>query len=258
LSARTDARPADRVRLWEGPPLALAFLTRIPVRLPEHEHFDLGPALAWFAVVGAGIGALAGALRLVTTGLLGTGPSTVIAMIALVAVTGALHQDALADTADGLGVRGDRARRLAVMRDSSVGAFGVCALVLWALLLYAAVAPLTESHGLIALTCAGASGRAAAVAHGWAAPPARRDGLGAGLGATWPRALAALVLAAAITVAVAGPARGALCCAVMVGAATLTAVAARRGLGGSTGDTLGATVAIGEVAVCLALLATWR
>jgi adenosylcobinamide-GDP ribazoletransferase len=66
------------------------------------------------------------------------------------------------------------------------------------------------------------------------------------------------VLAAAVAVAVAGPARGGLCVAVMITAAGLTAVGAHRELGGCTGDTLGATVAVGELAVLLALLASWR
>ena len=62
-------------------------------------------------------------------------PPPSLALVVLVALTGALHQDGLADTADGLGARGDRDRRLAAMRDSAIGAFGVLALIGWALLL---------------------------------------------------------------------------------------------------------------------------
>ena len=69
-----------------------------------------------------------------------------LALVVLVAVTGALHQDGLADCADGLGVRGDRERRLAVMRDSAIGAFGTLALIGWALLLIAAL-PTLERRG---------------------------------------------------------------------------------------------------------------
>lgn len=222
------------------------------------EAFDLGPALAWFPVVGGAVGGLAGAVRIVFDHLLGRGPSTVLAMAALVLVTGALHQDALADTFDGLGVRGDRARRLSVMRDSTLGAFGVLALVVWALLLFTSLEPLTRGHALRALIAAGATGRLAAILHGLILAPARQEGLGVGLRVTGRAAAAAAVLAVVIALAAMGPLRALLALGVAAaGAAVVTAVA-RSAVGGSTGDTLGAAVAITEVGVCLALLASWR
>ena len=252
--------PVELRRPWEGLAGAVAFLTLVPVPAAAHRRgsFDLGPALAWFPLVGAGVGAIGGALRVLLGGLLGAGPSVVVALLGIVAVTGALHQDALADTADGLGVRGDRERRLAVMRDSTLGAFGVLSLVLWGLLAFSALSSLSPARGLVALVGAGACGRGAAVVHGRLAAAARTDGLGAGLGATWPRAAAAMVLAAAPAVIVAGPARGGLCVAVALGVAGASALGARRAFGGATGDTLGATVAVTELAVLLALLASWR
>jgi adenosylcobinamide-GDP ribazoletransferase len=220
--------------------------------------FDLSSALPWFPLIGGAVGAFAGGLRAGLDQLLGRPPSTVIAIAALVLVTGALHQDGLADTFDGLGVRGDRARRLSVMRDSAVGAFGVLALILWALLLFTALEPLTSGHTLRALIAAGAMGRLAALLHGALARPARPDGLGAGLHVGVLSAATATVLALAIAVAAAGPARGALAAAVAAAVAGGSAVLARSALGGSTGDTLGATVALSELGVCLALMATWR
>jgi adenosylcobinamide-GDP ribazoletransferase len=133
-------------------------------------------------------------------------------MVAVVVVSGALHQDALADTADGLGVHGDRVRRLAMMRDSATGAFGVLALIGWALLLFTALEPLGADHALRALIVAGAV----------------------------------------------GPVRGVVALAACGLAAILSAALARRTIGGSTGDTLGAAVAVTEVAVCLALMAMSR
>jgi adenosylcobinamide-GDP ribazoletransferase len=238
---------------------AVAFLTIVPVpaRLFGEAEFDLGPALAWFPLVGAAVGACAGGLRVALDRPLGSGPSTVIAISALVVLTGALHQDGLADTADGLGARGDRARRLAVMRDSAIGAFGVLALILWALLLFTALAHLGADRALPALLAAGAIGRLAALLHAAFAPPARGDGLGAGMRVTSARVAWAVALAAGVAVAAVGPARAGLSLGVGALFSALTAGGARRAVGGSTGDTLGAAVAVTEVAVCLALVATW-
>jgi adenosylcobinamide-GDP ribazoletransferase len=244
-------------RRWADCAGAVAFLTIIPVPVGLTADFDLGATLPWFPLVGAALGAFAGAIRLLADPLLGRGPSTALGMAALVIISGALHQDALADTADGLGVRGDRQRRLAVMRDSTVGAFGVVALVLWGLLLFSAVDVLSRPHGLVALACAGACARAAAVVHARLAPPARRDGLGVQVGATVLRTALAVALAGAISVALAGPGRGGLCAIALLVVGAASAVGARRAVGGSTGDTLGATIAVAEIVICLALLATW-
>jgi len=119
----------------------------------------LGAAAAWFAIVGAAVGALAGALAYLAAPQLGTTVAAILAVTMLVVLTGALHADGLADCADGLGVRGDRARRLAVMRDSPIGTFGALALVLWALLLVSALAGLERGDALRALVVAAAPSR---------------------------------------------------------------------------------------------------
>src|SRR2546427_671532 len=102
---------------------ALAFLTILPVR-PRGDPAALGRAAAWFPAVGALVGLAAGGAWVAAEPALGSAVAGVLALVVLVVLTGALHQDGLADCADGLGVRGDRARRLAVMRDPSIGAFG--------------------------------------------------------------------------------------------------------------------------------------
>ena len=247
-------------RAWRGLAGAVAFLTIVPVpaRAPERDSLDLADSIAWFPVVGGAIGALAGAMRLAFDPLFGRQPSTVIAMVVLDGVTGALHQDGLADTSDGLGVRADRTRRLAAMRDSRIGAFGVLALILWALLLFTSLQGLPADQALRALVAAAAGGRLAALLHRFAAAPARRDGLGAGLRVSSIGLAVATALAALVTVVAAGPARGSLGLAVCALVSGLSTVLARRAFAGSTGDTLGATVAVTEVAVCLALMASWR
>jgi adenosylcobinamide-GDP ribazoletransferase len=230
---------------------ALGLLTIVPVRA-RTEAGGIAAAAPWFPLVGALIGLGAGAVRLGAGDLLGPAVGAVLAAITLVGLTGALHQDGLADLADALGVRGGRERRLEVMRGSTLGAFGVLALVLWALLLVAALAALPRQDAVKTLLIACALGRWAAVLHAAVLPPARREGLGMAFAPGWAAlstatALAAGTLALEPLAALAG----------LLAAAAVTAVTgalAARLLGGRTGDTLGATVALSEVAVCVVLL----
>jgi adenosylcobinamide-GDP ribazoletransferase len=243
-------RPARRA--LTGATLALAFLTVIPVRA-RMESGSLGSAAAWFPAVGALVGLGAGAVRFATEPALGPGVAAVLAAVALVALTGALHQDGLADCADALGVRGGRERRLAVMRDSTVGAFGILALVLWAVLLVAVLAALPRHQTIQTLVLAGATGRWGAVLHAAAVPPARRDGLGAAFAprpASVAVATGVVIIAALLLRQLAGLATLGACVVVTLAVSAW----ARRSLGGRTGDTLGATVALTEVLVCVVLL----
>ena len=254
-AAPAEAGPVRRALADAG--MALSFLTLAPVPAAAHRRGRFGRAAGWFPLVGAAVGALAGGVRVAADPLLGPAPATVLALAALVAVTGALHQDGLADCADGLGVRGDRARRLEVMRDSAIGAFGMLALLGWALLLTTTLASLPAADALLALVAAGALGRAAALVHARAAPPARRDGLGAGFAVgPVPLTLGALTAAAAALLAL-GPWRAALALAAAALAVVAATAWARRALGGRTGDTLGATIALTELAVVVALGASW-
>ena len=249
MRAHTDAARDGLAR-------AITFLTIVPV--PLGADGGLSGAAVWFPLVGGAVGALAGGVRVLFASSLGTTVATVLAMIVLVIVTGALHQDGLADTADGLGARGDVGRRLEVMRDSSTGVFGSLALIAWALLLLTTVAALDDDHALRALIVACALARWAALAHAASAPAARTDGLGAALHVgRLPLAVATVVSAvAAIAICGLGPGAAAIGASVVV--AALSVVFARRRLGGRTGDTLGATITVAEVIVCVALLAVWR
>ena len=239
-------------RAGSGATLALAFLTVLPVR-PRGDAAVLGAAAAWFPAVGAVIGAIAGGVWIAAEPTLGAAVAGVLATIALIVVTGALHQDGLADCADGLGVRGDRERRLAVMRDPSIGAFGAIALVAWVLLLATALGALPHADAVRTLVLSAALGRWGAVVHGTLAAPARAEGLGAAF-SVGPAA-GALATASVVAAALAlGPVSG----LAALGAGGLAALAGtawtRRALGGRTGDTLGATVAIVELTACLVLV----
>jgi adenosylcobinamide-GDP ribazoletransferase len=253
--ARSGPAPAGVLRrAWRGLSSAVTLLTVVP--LPRADAASLSESAPWFPLVGAAVGALAGAVRVAAEHGLGRTTATLLSILALVVVTGALHQDGLADTADGLGARGGRERRLAVMRDSSTGVFGVLALIGWALLLASALARMTSPQALVALIAACACARWAALIHAVATPPARADGLGVAFSAGTAGTAMGSVLAAAVALIAGGPVRGALA----VGSAALVAAAisayARRALGGRTGDTLGTAVALAELLAVIALSAT--
>ncbi len=233
--------------------LALMLLTRLPVgRLAEPAPGLAEARWAWplagLAVGAAGWAAFAGGQAL---GL----PAAVAAWLALGAgalVTGALHEDGLADWADGAGAGGDWARRLAIMADSRIGSFGVVALILSFGLRAAALAALAP--GLAAFLAIAVASRAAMLALQEALPPVRPGGLGAQASARggWraPAGLA-LGLAALLVLGVPGLAVG---LAMALAAAALGAQARAR-LGGQTGDVLGAGQQVAEIAGWLALLA---
>jgi adenosylcobinamide-GDP ribazoletransferase len=252
----TSKESSRRGRLpWRGLPRAITLLTILPA---PASTAGLDGATGWFALIGAGIGALTGGVRLGAEQLLGRTPATVLAMIALVVVSGALHQDGLADTADGLGARGGRVRRLEVMRDSATGVFGALALIGWALLLLTTLASLDGAHVLAALITACALARWAALVHTIATPPARRDGLGAALQVSRAAPLAATIFSVPLAFAVCGPIPGAGALGAAALSAALSVLFVRRTLGGRTGDTIGATIAVTEVVVCTTLLALWH
>jgi adenosylcobinamide-GDP ribazoletransferase len=240
-------------RAASGAALALSFLTIVPVRV-RGPVAGLGAAAGWFPLVGALVGVAAGGVRYLLAPVFGATVAAVLALATLVALTGALHQDGLADCADGLGARGDRERRLAAMRDSATGAFGVLALLGWALLLTSALAELTRAEALRALVTMALVGRWAALLHAGATAPARREGLGASFDVGPGALLAASTTAVAGAVLLDGPLHGLATLAAALLVAGLVSAWARRALGGRTGDTLGATVAIAEIAVCLTLL----
>jgi adenosylcobinamide-GDP ribazoletransferase len=265
LHARSErpAAAAPAPRPFTGLARAVAFLTivALPAGATGLEGAGAGAlsgAAAWFPLVGAGVGALAGGVRLLGDQVLSATVATVWAMIALVLVTGALHQDGLADTADGLGARGDRARRLAVMRDSSTGVFGALALIAWALLMLTTLASLDGARALRALVVACALARWAALLHAAATPTARPDGLGAALHVDRFALVMATAAAAIVALALGGLVAGAAALGAAAVVAGLSVAFARRTLGGRTGDTLGASVAIAEVVVCSVLLGVWQ
>lgn len=219
------------------------------------------PRIAWaFPLAGALLGACGGLAYALARGL--AMPPALAALWALaveIGVSGGLHEDGLADSADALGAEATRERRLDILRDSRIGTFGALALILALGLRVTAIAAIGRVDAvLIALVVAGAASRAAMIGVPFLLAPARSDGLGAGLGRLPAGAsLAGVGLAAALALALLGPGR-ALGVAFAASLALLAvAGAASRRLGGYTGDIYGAVAALATCTV-LSLLAASR
>lgn len=240
------------MRFWRELAAAFALLTRLPVGHLVSPETNFGRAVWAYPVAGACVGLLGGTVTEVCLRA-GFSPSlsAVWAVAAMAAATGGLHEDGLADTADGLLGGRTRERRLEIMRDSRIGAFGALALSLSVAVRIAAVAALAPGgRAVSALVVSGALGRAAIALVVAVSAPARADGLGATLAGVpaWAVRLA-WALAAALAFALL-PMRAALVVLVL---AALTGWAAAwisaRALGGYTGDILGAASVATECAV---------
>lgn len=229
-----------------------ALLTRLP--LPDHRSTGAASAWAW-PLVGAALGAAAAALASAALWLGVTPGVTAVLVLAFGAMlTGGLHEDGLSDTADGLFGGWTKARRLEIMKDSRVGSYGVLALVLVVLARWSALTALLVFGGhWAALVATGALSRAPMALIMALLPNARGEGLSHATGQPAPGiALAALGLGLAIAVALTGWTGVAMAAAALGAGAVLSASALRR-IGGQTGDILGASQQLAEVA-CLAVL----
>jgi adenosylcobinamide-GDP ribazoletransferase len=182
-----------------------------------------------------------------------------LALGAGVLVTGGLHEDGLADTADGLGGSATAERALEIMRDSRIGTYAGLALIFSVGLRWAALAGLSPADGAVALVVAHGLSRAAIPPVLLAAPYARSAGLAAGLaGAVKGRDVAVATLLALAIAALSGPACGLVALAAATAAAGITLAVLLRRLGGYTGDGLGAVQQAAEVAVLATLAGCWR
>ncbi len=260
--------PADR-----PPPLAhafsdlasnLRFFSRLPIPSSAADAgFDLS-RIAWATPLA---GAVIGAIGALTLGLAETlrlpfSIGAVFAVAALAAATGALHEDGLADVADGFGGGRSRERKLEIMRDSRIGSYGAVALVLALMLRVGAVAALAPKGFAFAaagLILAGAASRAAALVPLAILPAARADGAGASAGRL---EISSFVAAGLATAAVAlfvgtvatGFGRALFACLIAFAAAWGVSALARRHIGGQTGDVAGAAQQAAEIACLCGLL----
>jgi adenosylcobinamide-GDP ribazoletransferase len=233
--------------------LALMLLTRLPAGRMADPVPDLACARWAFPLVGLPVAVIVWAVHAGAMSF-GAGPAmaAVMALGALILVTGGLHHDGLADFADGIGGGRDRAHCLEIMRDSRIGSYGVLALIVTLGLWGTALTRLGPLAGLAAFLAVGVASRFAMVVLLYLLPPARGYGLGAQAGG---RASGAVIVGAAATVLAVLPlGRPALPVAVaMALGAGFVAWQARRRIGGQTGDVLGAAQMLSETAGWAAL-----
>jgi adenosylcobinamide-GDP ribazoletransferase len=236
---------------------ALAFLTIAPLGRFALSERDVALGVVAFPLVGALVGTGVALVGLALDDVLTAFLAAAVAVAFEAGLTGGIHLDGLADTADGLGAR-TRERALAVMREGSIGAFGASALALDLLLKTGAVAALlAEEDAVLALASAYALGRAAPLALAWALPSARpADGSGRILTELSPSFLliGGLVLAGVLAGALAGFLALALVGGALVATLVVGAVATWR-LGGTTGDVLGASIELATTGSLLAAVA---
>lgn len=235
------------------PPLgvlaALQFLTRIPIRLRSAP--DLTAAVPWFPIVGALIGVTIGGLAVGLMELVPVSVAAVLAVLGGVMITGAFHEDGLADMTDAMGGWTPEQRR-EILKDSRHGSYGVaamCGSILVRVLCVASLGPAAAFAGLVA---AHTLGRAAAVGVMGLTRPNPTGGLGADAYRSLSPGRAAVGVLAALGIATIAVGWWVvpLAVAVAVGA-TLVSLLARRALGGVSGDILGAVEQVGE---CLVLV----
>lgn len=232
--------------------VAIGFLTRLPVPASVFDDARAqSRSLVWYPLVGA----ILGGLLCLLAWLLQQAPpllSAVLLLAAWVSLTGALHLDGLADSADAwIGGLGDRERTLTIMKDPRSGPAGVVALLLVLLLKFAALASL-PAPAWIALLLASMLARAALTLAFLSTPYARSGGIGRAL-TDAPRAAAIVALLAAAAVCALAGWRGVLALAVAALIFLLWRRACLRRLQGMTGDTCGALAEITEAAVLVAL-----
>ena len=248
-------------RGWLGDLMSAAhLLTRLPlgrVATPPGDPGISHPARC-YPLVGAAVGALA-ALAYAVAAWLGLPPfaCAVVALAASILVTGALHEDGLADVADGFGGGHGKERKLAIMRDSRIGSYGVLALALVLAARGGSLASLADAGAaaaaLIAAHSLSRGGLAALMA---ALPPARGDGLAVATGRPGGAdALAAFLLGALAAVLLLDFAVAVVALLACAAVQAAVALQAQRQIGGITGDVLGAAQQLGEAAVLLAICA---
>jgi adenosylcobinamide-GDP ribazoletransferase len=231
------------------------FLTRLPIPAqPDFREDWINRAARYFPLIGQFIGIISAAVLLLASKLWPGWIASLLAILTAILLTGALHEDGLADTADGLGGGRDAAHRLAIMKDSRIGTYGVLALGFCTALKLASLTALSPWLAACSLVAAHGVARAATVVVMHALPyagdpasakistqnlpPARNETLIALLLACWPLFLLGL------TKTLLGIS---ICAIVTVSMASV----ARRLIGGQRGDILGAVEQLCETGFLL-------
>ncbi len=249
---------------WAPPLLAVQFLTRLPVPVlgrltAEQAAAGLGRAMAWLPPVGSLIGAVTGATFLLAQFWWPPLVAAVLALIVEALLTGAFHEDAVADFCDAFGGVASGERALTIMKDSRIGSYGALGLGLVVLLRVAAMVALPPALAMAAIVGAATFGRLCAVTLAAILAPV---GSGAGMAVRAGRMpVGRLALAGLLALPGIAPLlwlRPMALVVALVAVSVLLGWLARfllRRIGGSTGDCLGFAAAMGQLILLLAVVA---
>ncbi|MFZ1243624.1 MAG: adenosylcobinamide-GDP ribazoletransferase [Azonexus sp.] len=240
---------------------ALGYFTRLPVPAWVGYSADgLSRAARYLPAIGLLVGGIGGLVFWLAQHVWPQSVAVVLAMVATIALTGAFHEDGVGDTADGLGGGWDKAKILAIMKDSRVGSYGVIAIVLALLGKFALLATLPAGQMVAALIAAHAISRGCAVTLMATMDYARDDDaskarpVAARLGI---RSLGFALVCAALPLLMLPPAQSVPAVALAVLATLWLAAKCRRWLGGYTGDCMGAVQQLAEIGFYLGLTLTF-
>jgi adenosylcobinamide-GDP ribazoletransferase len=235
--------------------IAVSFVTILPVASSKPAGDGAIARATWaLPVAGLAVGLIGGLVYAIASRF-GLTPhlAALLALAATALITGALHEDGLADTADGLGGGRTRERKLEIMRDSRIGTYGVCALILSFGLRWSALAAIANPWAVaLALCAAHAAARAGLPAFMSLVAPARPDGLSASAGSPPGRSIAIAIAVGTLALALTlGPGKALVSLILLSLAGLMLARLAIRQIGGQTGDILGAFEQTGEILILL-------
>ncbi|WP_342642813.1 adenosylcobinamide-GDP ribazoletransferase [Rhodoligotrophos ferricapiens] len=264
---RMDGRDAwfDGSRWWEDSRYALGLLTRLPFGTAAPPDGDFALAMRAFPIAGIVLGLLTGLLFAIAIELgLSVFLAATIAVAGAMLMTGCFHEDGLADTADGLGGGPTAEAKLLIMRDSRLGTYGACAVIIAVLLRIGAIIEISDFGGwaniIVVLAASGAWSRALMVRLLGSLPPARSDGLSAAAGTPDTRIIRQAlalggIMAGLLTIWSFGLFAGLVALLAAYIAYLLVRRLANKHIGGQTGDIAGAVQQASEIAFLLAIAA---
>lgn len=256
--------PETKLPFWERLKICLQFFTRLPIAPGKYEDYpssSLSASADSFAFAGAIIGAIAAIILMVSSSILSPWLATIITLAVMTLITGALHEDGLADMADGIGGGHDREHRLKIMSDPAIGTYGALALIFSIILRIAALASLPLPVGIWVLILVHSASRGALLIPlyvlEYAKPAGKADAVKAGVTKTqiWWNGTILLFLTAIATFSLYSVVPFAILVVAAIATGSMTKLLEIK-LGGYTGDGLGATQQIVEIAGMLVFAAT--
>ena len=231
--------------------VALQFLTRLPVRTEEATARQVADSYYFYPVIGFLIGISAVLLRRLLIITFPVSFSITVTLGFLIWISGGLHEDGLADVADGMGGGWTPDERLRIMKDSRIGTFGAAILILSLLAKYTALTSMDPARLDVSIVTAQILGRWVFLPMGFFNPPVH-----VGLASEFMKGLNVRALVAATAISIVAVVllcrtQGAVAIAVAVVIGALASIYFRRRLGGITGDCLGASVEVTETILLL-------